>query len=192
MVFLSTTMDALLLAFLSLPNPYLYVQFAPVAYIVKLHIELTMASLIGKVVQSDNNDLDTSYVDESRITRTDSHSNYVPFPSRSGGTAGSRRASAQSRLAGNQGDVHAGSSNPYLHLGMCPEEDSVSISREDTTAAVVTENDMERGEAGCNDGGNIPGSPKAETSSGTCRPPTTDTKSVTGHSTKGEEGEKAE
>jgi hypothetical protein len=76
-VVISTSMDALLLGFLSLPDPYLsvanfpvpacipvskhqltsgyrprYVQFAPLAYIVKLYIELLMASLISKVVRS--------------------------------------------------------------------------------------------------------------------------------------------
>ncbi|RYP67206.1 hypothetical protein DL771_007368 [Monosporascus sp. 5C6A] len=51
-VVLSTSMDILLLGFLGLPNPYLYVQFAPLAYIVKLYIELLMAVLISKVVRS--------------------------------------------------------------------------------------------------------------------------------------------
>ncbi|KAF2181900.1 hypothetical protein K469DRAFT_740448 [Zopfia rhizophila CBS 207.26] len=51
-VFVSTSMDILLLGLLSLPNPYDYVQFAPVAYIIKLNIELTMAILISKVVRS--------------------------------------------------------------------------------------------------------------------------------------------
>ncbi|KAH6667217.1 hypothetical protein B0J14DRAFT_439096, partial [Halenospora varia] len=51
-VVVSLSMDVLLLGMLSLPNPYDYVQFAPVAYIVKLHIELTMADLISKVVRS--------------------------------------------------------------------------------------------------------------------------------------------
>ncbi|RYP72036.1 hypothetical protein DL769_004523 [Monosporascus sp. CRB-8-3] len=51
-VVVSTSMDILLLGFLSLPDPYLYVQFAPLAYIVKLHIELLMAVLISKVVRS--------------------------------------------------------------------------------------------------------------------------------------------
>ncbi|RYO79251.1 hypothetical protein DL766_003827 [Monosporascus sp. MC13-8B] len=51
-VVVSTSMDILLLGFLSLPDPYLYVQFAPLAYIVKLHIELIMAVLISKVVRS--------------------------------------------------------------------------------------------------------------------------------------------
>ncbi|KAK1752021.1 hypothetical protein QBC47DRAFT_63934 [Echria macrotheca] len=53
-VVISTSMDALLLGFLSLPDPYLYVQFAPLAYMVKLQIELTMAVLIGKVVKKGN------------------------------------------------------------------------------------------------------------------------------------------
>ncbi|KAH7050016.1 hypothetical protein B0J12DRAFT_753268 [Macrophomina phaseolina] len=51
-VVVSVAMDVLLLGLLSLPNPYYYVQFAPVAYIVKLYIELTMAVLISKVVRS--------------------------------------------------------------------------------------------------------------------------------------------
>ncbi|KAH7043773.1 hypothetical protein B0J12DRAFT_671774 [Macrophomina phaseolina] len=51
-VVISVSMDILLLGLLSLPNPYDYVQFAPFAYIVKLHIELTMAVLISKVVRS--------------------------------------------------------------------------------------------------------------------------------------------
>ncbi|KAH7025247.1 uncharacterized protein B0I36DRAFT_250853, partial [Microdochium trichocladiopsis] len=52
MVVVSTSIDILLLGFLSLPNPYLYVQFAPLAYIAKLYIELVMVNLISKVVRS--------------------------------------------------------------------------------------------------------------------------------------------
>ncbi|KAK7756675.1 hypothetical protein SLS62_001116 [Diatrype stigma] len=52
MVVISTTFDALLLGFINLPNPYIYVQFAPLAYISKLYIELEMANLIFKVVRS--------------------------------------------------------------------------------------------------------------------------------------------
>ncbi|KAL5592803.1 hypothetical protein FOBRF1_013111 [Fusarium oxysporum] len=52
MMIISTSMAVLLLGFLSLPNPYLYVQFAPLAYISKLYIELPLASLISKVVRT--------------------------------------------------------------------------------------------------------------------------------------------
>ncbi|PKS08176.1 hypothetical protein jhhlp_005452 [Lomentospora prolificans] len=51
-VLVSTSMDILLLGFLSLSDPYLYVQFAPTAYIIKLYIELIMATMISKVVRS--------------------------------------------------------------------------------------------------------------------------------------------
>lgn len=74
---ISTTMDAALLGLLSLSNTYMYVyqtnaqqihlrtkansvfhhryvQFAPLAYTVKLYIELMMASLIAKVVSNDS------------------------------------------------------------------------------------------------------------------------------------------
>jgi len=43
-------------------NNFSYVQFAPVAYIVKLHIELTMAVLISKVVRSSSSErVDNGY-----------------------------------------------------------------------------------------------------------------------------------
>ncbi|KAG6235317.1 hypothetical protein E4U48_003715 [Claviceps purpurea] len=51
LVVLTTSMDAALLGMLNLPSRYLYEQFAPVVYIVKLHVELTMASMIAKVVR---------------------------------------------------------------------------------------------------------------------------------------------
>ncbi|KAH7111882.1 hypothetical protein B0J11DRAFT_191543 [Dendryphion nanum] len=66
MVFVSTSMDILLLGLLSLPNPYDYVQFAPIAYIIKLHIELTMAALISKVVRSSSDGAGKWYSHENR------------------------------------------------------------------------------------------------------------------------------
>ncbi|KAL5326578.1 hypothetical protein ACEPPN_004265 [Leptodophora sp. 'Broadleaf-Isolate-01'] len=67
----SLSMDALLLGMLSLPNPYDYVQFAPVAYIVKLYIELTMADLISKVVRSGSVERGDGWY--SSGNRTESH-----------------------------------------------------------------------------------------------------------------------
>ncbi|KAG9505279.1 hypothetical protein J7337_002246 [Fusarium musae] len=40
---------------MSLPNDIVYVQFHPLAYLVKLHIEMNMADLIIKVVKASNN-----------------------------------------------------------------------------------------------------------------------------------------
>ncbi|KAM5515189.1 hypothetical protein FOXYSP1_06155 [Fusarium oxysporum f. sp. phaseoli] len=45
----------LLIAMMSLPNDIVYVQFHPLAYLVKLHIEMNMADLIIKVVKASNN-----------------------------------------------------------------------------------------------------------------------------------------
>ncbi|ATY62142.1 hypothetical protein A9K55_009138 [Cordyceps militaris] len=72
LIVVSTAMDAALLGMLSLSDPYVYValasrnmaignadspyryvQFAPLAYTIKLYIELVMTSLIAKVVSSE-------------------------------------------------------------------------------------------------------------------------------------------
>ncbi|KAF4945154.1 hypothetical protein FGADI_12163 [Fusarium gaditjirri] len=57
MIAVSMTMDGciLLIAMMSLPNDIVYVQFHPLAYLVKLHIEMNMADLIIKVVKASNN-----------------------------------------------------------------------------------------------------------------------------------------
>ncbi|KAH7023863.1 hypothetical protein EDB80DRAFT_56499 [Ilyonectria destructans] len=54
MIGLSMTMDILLIAMMSLPNDIVYLQFHPLAYLVKLHIEMNMAELITKVVKASN------------------------------------------------------------------------------------------------------------------------------------------
>ncbi|RGP75489.1 hypothetical protein FSPOR_597 [Fusarium sporotrichioides] len=54
MIAVSMTMDILLIAMMSLPNDVVYVQFHPLAYLVKLHIEMNMADLIVKVVKASN------------------------------------------------------------------------------------------------------------------------------------------
>ncbi|KAF5026992.1 hypothetical protein F66182_866 [Fusarium sp. NRRL 66182] len=54
MIAVSMTMDILLIAMMSLPNDIVYLQFHPLAYLVKLHIEMNMAELITKVVKASN------------------------------------------------------------------------------------------------------------------------------------------
>ncbi|KAF4981962.1 hypothetical protein FZEAL_2308 [Fusarium zealandicum] len=54
MIAVSITMDVLLIAMMSLPNDIVYLQFHPLAYLVKLHIEMNMAELITKVVKASN------------------------------------------------------------------------------------------------------------------------------------------
>ncbi|WDK21616.1 hypothetical protein CGRA01v4_12906 [Colletotrichum graminicola] len=45
----SLSMDVLIIAMMSLKNTFVYMQFHPLAYMVKLKIEMSMAELIGKV-----------------------------------------------------------------------------------------------------------------------------------------------
>ncbi|KAF1809216.1 hypothetical protein P152DRAFT_442089 [Eremomyces bilateralis CBS 781.70] len=78
-VLVSTSMDILLLGLQSLPNNYDYIQFAPVAYMAKLHIELTMSELISKIVRNahrvDMSNSDTDHVSGTPLaTRTNGRS----------------------------------------------------------------------------------------------------------------------
>ncbi|KAK1978284.1 hypothetical protein LZ30DRAFT_784278 [Colletotrichum cereale] len=47
----SLSMDVLIIAMMSLKNTFVYMQFHPLAYMVKLKIEMSMAELIGKVAR---------------------------------------------------------------------------------------------------------------------------------------------
>nr|XP_036575585.1 uncharacterized protein CTRU02_14504 [Colletotrichum truncatum]KAF6782174.1 hypothetical protein CTRU02_14504 [Colletotrichum truncatum] len=47
----SLSMDVLIIAMMSLHNTFVYMQFHPLAYMVKLKIEMSMAELIGKVAR---------------------------------------------------------------------------------------------------------------------------------------------
>jgi hypothetical protein len=47
----SLSMDVLIIAMMSLRNTFVYMQFHPLAYTVKLHIEMSMADLIGKIAR---------------------------------------------------------------------------------------------------------------------------------------------
>ncbi|KAI5459738.1 hypothetical protein BGZ63DRAFT_359620 [Mariannaea sp. PMI_226] len=48
----SLSMDVLIISMMSLKNTFVYMQFHPLAYIVKLNIEMSMADLIGKIARS--------------------------------------------------------------------------------------------------------------------------------------------
>ncbi|RDL42558.1 Uncharacterized protein BP5553_02537 [Venustampulla echinocandica] len=50
-VLLSLSMDVLIIGMMSLNNTFVYCQFHPLAYIVKLHIELHLAELIAQIAQ---------------------------------------------------------------------------------------------------------------------------------------------
>ncbi|RBR12033.1 hypothetical protein FVER53590_04374 [Fusarium verticillioides] len=69
---ISIALDVLLICMMSLPNGFVYIQFHPLVYLLKLHIEMNMADLIGKVVRAGNNDQRNGhdYSSRSRTTGT--------------------------------------------------------------------------------------------------------------------------
>ncbi|KAJ2990512.1 hypothetical protein NUW58_g2912 [Xylaria curta] len=56
----SLSMDVLIISMMSLRNTFVYMQFHPLAYLVKLNIELSMADLIMRVAKSRENAHDKS------------------------------------------------------------------------------------------------------------------------------------
>ncbi|KAH0290606.1 hypothetical protein M436DRAFT_41332 [Aureobasidium namibiae CBS 147.97] len=54
---ISVCMDLMLIGLMSLPNGIVFVQFHPVAYMVKLNIEISMADMIVKVARSNEQDM---------------------------------------------------------------------------------------------------------------------------------------
>lgn len=54
MVGISLSMDVILIGMMSLPNSAVYIQFHPLTYLVKLHIEMNIADLISKIVKATN------------------------------------------------------------------------------------------------------------------------------------------
>ncbi|KAF1973242.1 hypothetical protein BU23DRAFT_465651 [Bimuria novae-zelandiae CBS 107.79] len=51
-IILSLLMDVMIIAAMSIPNTFIYIQFHPLAYLVKLNIEMTMANLIKRIAIS--------------------------------------------------------------------------------------------------------------------------------------------
>ncbi|KAM5344217.1 hypothetical protein ACJ41O_012754 [Fusarium nematophilum] len=56
LMIISIAMDAMLIGLMSLPNQVVYIQFHPVAYMVKLNIEMSMAKLITRLARGENAD----------------------------------------------------------------------------------------------------------------------------------------
>ncbi|KAI1465827.1 uncharacterized protein F4812DRAFT_113792 [Daldinia caldariorum] len=79
----SILMDIMLICLMSYPNPIVFVQFHPVTYMVKLNIEMSMATLITKVARdaglgdeetNDHHDPSLSYANNrSQVGRSNIH-----------------------------------------------------------------------------------------------------------------------
>ncbi|KAK8137031.1 hypothetical protein PG984_004971 [Apiospora sp. TS-2023a] len=53
-VFLSLSLDVVLIGVMSLPDDTVYLQFHPLVYLLKLHIEMNLAELLAKIVRASN------------------------------------------------------------------------------------------------------------------------------------------
>ncbi|CZS98729.1 uncharacterized protein RCO7_06419 [Rhynchosporium graminicola] len=58
-VVISLAMDCMILSMMSLNNSFVYMQFHPVAYMVKLNIEMSMADMIARIASDTNNNIDS-------------------------------------------------------------------------------------------------------------------------------------
>ncbi|THX29960.1 hypothetical protein D6D10_08760 [Aureobasidium pullulans] len=142
MIILSLAMDCLIIGMLSLKNPLVYLMFHPLAYVVKLKIEMSMAELIAHVARNQDNG-------PVRFNNPESSSN---------GTLGGKgytfnTATSQSKRDSTQktpvpaGDVELGNIRPqsveamHNHFGIIEEEESMHHDHEDETGFVVHRHD---------------------------------------------------
>ncbi|KAF2107983.1 hypothetical protein BDV96DRAFT_286538 [Lophiotrema nucula] len=77
-IILSLLMDVMIIAAMSIPNSFVYIQFHPLAYLVKLNIEMTMANLIKRIAVSTskrtgNISLVQEFVSSSNKSSTGNH-----------------------------------------------------------------------------------------------------------------------
>jgi hypothetical protein len=80
----SIAMDAMLIGLMSLPNQVVYIQFHPVAYMVKLNIEMSMASLITRLATQGQRDADfnSNSLSQTHGQSRDLNHYYAPDPAR--------------------------------------------------------------------------------------------------------------
>ncbi|KAK8087857.1 hypothetical protein PG997_002818 [Apiospora hydei] len=119
-MFISMLMDVGLVVLISLPNEMVYIQFHPCAYLVKLHIEMAMASLITRLArgQPDNDLEDDDAYGLSSQTQTQrrqryTYNNYRNGPQYGGAkdiemAAGAASNHSRNNSTGSQAWVEAG------------------------------------------------------------------------------------
>ncbi|KAH7160384.1 hypothetical protein B0J13DRAFT_127560 [Dactylonectria estremocensis] len=70
----SLSMDVLIITMMSLKNTFVYMQFHPLAYMVKLNIEMSMADLIGKIARDRS---DREFSEEGTFTSSLGEGAYI-------------------------------------------------------------------------------------------------------------------
>jgi hypothetical protein len=95
----------MLIGLMSLPNPVVYIQFHPVAYMVKLNIEMSMAKLITRLARRQETDMTDSIHRTPQRSGPDSHA---------AGSAWNRSNAVEltkrSRTAARHSDLESGDS----------------------------------------------------------------------------------
>ncbi|KAM0540957.1 hypothetical protein ACHAPJ_013442 [Fusarium lateritium] len=142
MVLISTSMDILLLGFLSLPDPYLYVQFAPLAYIVKLYIELLMANLISKVVRGGSRSQGEGWYSSSKDKSNPTNYGLTSRVVVSSSPAVPKRENTMLSRIGKETAINEGSNGSQVHLATYPEPHGITKTVE--TTVVVGDGDSDR------------------------------------------------
>ncbi|KAH6951437.1 hypothetical protein DER45DRAFT_383334 [Fusarium avenaceum] len=112
----SVLMDGMLIGLMSLPNQVVYVQFHPVAYMVKLNIEMSMAKLITRLAKGENADDYYPSMSQSGHGHSNQRTNDAPW------TQGNNvQLTHRSRVvAGNSDDdlpgaAHRNNGGPGIH-----------------------------------------------------------------------------
>lgn len=113
---------------MSLPNQVVYIQFHPIAYMVKLNIEMSMADLIVKTARN------------SEIDVVQASSSAGPYPdSKSGGTR-NLNLTGHDYVGGQTSHAHAGHS-PTSQLDEERREDPKGITRQTEVQVYVQDSD---------------------------------------------------
>lgn len=121
-------------------------QFAPLAYIVKLYIELMMASLISKVVRSSETSRGEGWYSNSK--ERSNPTNYITSRAIITSTAGVSKPgnTLMSRLGKEAHPAREGSSNgSEIHLATFPEPHGITKTVE--TTVVVDDGDDGRSDS---------------------------------------------
>ncbi|EOA86778.1 hypothetical protein ACJQWK_08267 [Exserohilum turcicum] len=114
-VILSLCMDVMIIAAMSIPNSFVYIQFHPLAYMVKLNIEMTMANLIKRIAISTSRktgkaSIAQEFRSSSEFSTTTGHQSHHHHSHHNRDTHKSQHASVHelTSFASYTGDVKAG------------------------------------------------------------------------------------
>ncbi|KAH9883330.1 hypothetical protein F4778DRAFT_802517 [Xylariomycetidae sp. FL2044] len=117
MISISICLDVILIGTMSLKSAFVYLLFHPVAYLIKLQIEMTMADLIGKVVKASQGGSGPYKSDKSRSALGDT--------------------SKKSRLTGVHTGVFEGQHSTHVGIGSGADVELVGIQKVTETHVVI-------------------------------------------------------